>query len=77
MLEGYNGGILALKCREQTGNPVIFPREYFEELKALSGDRGGRRVMQRHKDRVQFLKLMIRKNFRILILKEDLKKDKR
>ncbi len=77
MLDGYNGGILALKCREQTGNPVIFPREYFEELKALSGDRGGRRVMQRHKDRVQFLEIDDSKELQDIDFKEDLKKDKR
>ncbi len=75
MLEGYNGGILALKCREQAGNPVIFPREYFEELKALFGRPGADGgLCSAIKTGYNFWKLMIRKNFRILILRKTLRK---
>lgn len=30
------------------GNPVCFPRRYFPELKAVTGDEGGRTVLRRH-----------------------------
>lgn len=34
----------------QPGNPVIFGRRFFAELKDLAGDRGGKIVIQRHPD---------------------------
>lgn len=35
------------------GHPVIFPREMFSDLLALSGDEGARRLLQDNIDRVQ------------------------
>ena len=32
------------------GNPVLFPRKYFQEIAALTGDRGAKAVLQRHGD---------------------------
>ncbi|MGM9537969.1 MAG: NTP transferase domain-containing protein [Candidatus Onthomonas sp.] len=32
----------------QPGNPAIFHRQYWDELMALQGDTGGRRVLERH-----------------------------
>ncbi|MDX1780870.1 MAG: nucleotidyltransferase family protein [Thalassovita sp.] len=39
------------------GHPVIFPREYFEDLKALGGDQGARRVLAGNVDRVDLVAL--------------------
>lgn len=35
------------------GNPCIFPREFFPELKAITGDRGGNTVIRAHEDRLR------------------------
>lgn len=42
--------IVALSHGGKRGNPCIFPKQYFDELCALSGDRGGRSVIERHAD---------------------------
>jgi molybdenum cofactor cytidylyltransferase len=39
------------------GHPAIFPRDLWEELGAVTGDEGGRSVLQRHKDRVRVVPL--------------------
>jgi len=44
--------ILALSCSGVRGNPVIFPREFFPELRALDGDVGGGAVIRMHSDRL-------------------------
>lgn len=36
----------------KTGNPCIFAREYFDELKTLSGDVGGKKIMRWHEEQV-------------------------
>ena len=43
---GKGAGCVA-HCGE-TGNPAAFTAKYFPELRALEGDRGGKRVLQRH-----------------------------
>ncbi len=47
------GKIVAPKAGDVIGNPVFFPRQYFPELLALSGDRGGKRVLLAHLDAVR------------------------
>lgn len=37
---------------ERRGNPNLFPAEFFDELCALEGDRGGTRVIRAHPDRL-------------------------
>lgn len=39
------------------GNPCIFPRKFFPELMALSGDRGGSRVIRQHEDALRLVEL--------------------
>ena len=34
--------------KEREGNPVIFPKILFEELMALEGDKGGKRIAKEH-----------------------------
>jgi molybdenum cofactor cytidylyltransferase len=41
----------------QPGHPAIFPRDLWPELAAVTGDEGGRAVLQRHKHRVRVIPL--------------------
>lgn len=45
-------GIHMCVTREREGNPVIFPRQLFDELMALVGDKGGKRVVKQHPELV-------------------------
>jgi molybdenum cofactor cytidylyltransferase len=49
--------IIAASYRGRRGNPVLFPRRYFAELEAISGDEGGRSVLARAPDRVRLLEI--------------------
>jgi len=42
--------IVAMGYGRRRGNPAIFPKKYFDELSALSGDDGGSRVIRAHED---------------------------
>lgn len=44
--------ICALSWRGQRGNPVVFPRDLFGELAALTGDVGGGAVIRQHPHRL-------------------------
>ena len=44
--------IVELRFGDQPGNPALFARELFGELMQLTGDRGGRPVIQKYADRV-------------------------
>lgn len=44
--------IHALSWRGERGNPVLFPAALFSELRALTGDVGGGRVVKRHPERL-------------------------
>ena len=46
------GRIVAPAHDGRTGNPCIFPREFFPELCQLQGDVGGKRVIKAHLDRL-------------------------
>jgi molybdenum cofactor cytidylyltransferase len=37
------------------GNPILWPREFFAEMTAVSGDVGAREVLQRHASQVEFV----------------------
>lgn len=49
--------IVAPVCKGRRGNPVIFPVDLKEELLALSGDTGGKAVIENHLDRVNYLEV--------------------
>ncbi len=49
--------IVAASYRGRRGNPVLFPRRYFAELEAISGDEGGRSVLARARERVRLLEI--------------------
>lgn len=44
--------IVAAAHRGKTGNPCIFPREFFGQLMELEGDTGGKQVIRRHPDKL-------------------------
>lgn len=46
---------------EVPGNPGIFRQDYVEELKALTGDQGGRAVMRRHPEEIFEFQLPVEK----------------
>lgn len=37
---------------DRRGNPCIFPAEFFPQLAALEGDRGGSQIIKKHPDRI-------------------------
>jgi molybdenum cofactor cytidylyltransferase len=39
------------------GPPVIFPKDLFHELAALHGDRGARPVIEKYRDRTEFVRI--------------------
>lgn len=39
-----------IRSNGELGNPCFFPKEFFPALRALQGDRGGRRVITEHSD---------------------------
>lgn len=45
-------GMAACSCRDRIGNPVVFSAQYFPELLSLTGDRGGKKVLLRHREDV-------------------------
>ncbi|MDG2336279.1 MAG: nucleotidyltransferase family protein [Myxococcota bacterium] len=47
--------ICAAGHRGVRGNPVLWPRAYFEAIRALDGDRGARSLLTRYSDRVALI----------------------
>jgi molybdenum cofactor cytidylyltransferase len=45
--------IIASEYNGAVGSPVLFSREYFEELRSLQGDRGARRIVLLHEEDVE------------------------
>lgn len=50
-------GILVSENAGRMGNPVIFAYKYYEELKKLEGDVGGKCVLKKHLDDVQMFEM--------------------
>jgi molybdenum cofactor cytidylyltransferase len=66
--------IVAPGCKGQTRNPVLFRREIFPELLELSGDRGGRVLIEKHKDRTEIVEWQDELSFVDLDVREDYEK---
>jgi molybdenum cofactor cytidylyltransferase len=49
--------IIAASYQGRRGNPVLFPRQYFVELDAITGDEGGRAVLARHPEQVRLVEI--------------------
>ena len=42
-------------CHGETpGNPVWFSRKYLPDLRALSGDQGGRKILKKHPEEIRW-----------------------
>ena len=41
----------------KTGNPCIFSRKYYQELMEITGDKGGKQIINRHPDDVVYLEI--------------------
>ena len=51
----HPGSIVCAGRAGRTGNPVLWDRRYFSELAGLTGDVGGRQIMNDHKDRIRII----------------------
>lgn len=47
--------IVMCKCDNHYGNPVIFPKRYYQHLVSLNGDIGARSIIQKHIDDVEYV----------------------
>lgn len=52
----HKGQVICAGDPLRPGNPVLWDREFFEELFSLSGDHGGRKIMSRLPDQVRYVK---------------------
>ena len=52
LFRARSDSIVAMSSGGRRGNPCVFPQAYFDELLGLSGDIGGRAVIERHGDRL-------------------------
>lgn len=46
-------GIACVSYQGKLGNPCIFGKQYFDELLALEGDKGGKKIIMRHLEDTQ------------------------
>ncbi|MEJ0013253.1 MAG: molybdopterin-binding/glycosyltransferase family 2 protein [Bauldia sp.] len=58
LIEAFRpGGIVVPSFAGQRGNPVVWSRRFFPELMAVTGDTGGRRLIEAHRDAVVEIEL--------------------
>ena len=51
----HPGNIVCAGRSGRTGNPVLWDRRYFPELAELTGDVGGRQIMDSHREQVRIV----------------------
>ena len=44
--------IICVTCQGILRNPAIFPRKYYQELLALSGEQGGKQILKKYREKV-------------------------
>jgi molybdenum cofactor cytidylyltransferase len=49
--------IVAPAFRGQRGNPVLFDRAFFPKLLAVEGDQGGRELLDRHREQIEWVEV--------------------
>lgn len=42
---------------DRRGNPILWPRAFFDEMSTLSGDQGARALLERHRDRMRHVEI--------------------
>jgi molybdenum cofactor cytidylyltransferase len=59
LIAAHRGGdpaqIVVPTCDRKRGNPVLWPRQYFAEISALTGDVGARALIDRHADQLHLV----------------------
>ena len=53
----HKESIIIPKVKEKHGNPVIFPKKFKDELENLSGDIGGKQIINSNKKIVKYIEL--------------------
>ena len=77
MLDFFNSNnnfIVGMSYSGVRGNPCVFPREFYGELKKLSEDHGGNSVIRMHKDRLKLFEAHHPDELSDIDTKEDLEK---
>lgn len=69
--------IVMMAYGERRGNPCIFPRAYFPELRALAGDHGGRSVIEQHEDALLLCEVADERELKDVDTPEELREIKR
>ena len=67
----HPGCIVCAGRGEERGNPVLWDRKYFPELMNLEGDRGGKQIMEKYKEKVRVVQAG-EKELRDIDVREDL-----
>lgn len=68
--------IVRMSCQEEVGAPVLFGRDYFEQLKTLPKKKGGSEIIRENKDKLLFVEAQSEKELWDVDTKEDLEKVK-
>ena len=50
--QANSGSIITATHEGKRGNPVLWPRAYFDELRTVSGDKGAREILQRNQSNI-------------------------
>lgn len=70
-MERDNAAIGCVFCGGESGNPAWFSKRYFSELKELSGDRGGKKVLKQHWESVHLFSVEEEQELKDLDCRED------
>lgn len=74
LIEGFENQIdkiIVPVCKGIRGNPVIFPKKYREEFLRLQGDVGGRVLLNKYKEYIQFIEIKDKKFLKDVDTNED------
>ncbi len=66
--------IVGMSYNGVRGNPCIFPKEFFDELKKLKEDHGGNTVIRKHEDRLKLFEATHPDELSDIDTKDDLRK---
>ena len=56
-LQSESKGMACTIWAQKTGNPCIFSRKYYQELMEITGDKGGKQIINRHPEDVTYLEI--------------------
>jgi len=73
LIDNFDNNIVIPVCDGKRRNPVLFPHSTYSDLSSLSGDRGGRDVIDKHPDIVKEIYVVNENQFIDIDTKEDAK----